>query len=146
MKRIISLIVIISFILLTNTRGAYSISKKWYSLPLLGISVLGGYASNYLYKLTKEKYDEADEKFAEYMALKNEPNEVFERTYEEYEDKFAEAEQMKSYYYIALGATIISFGASIYFLFSTDKQSSTALGYRYDFYANRNDLYLIKRF
>ncbi len=147
MKKILIFGITLCFSFFIVSPYAYGMSKKLYSIPLFGLSILCGYGANYLYHKSLDKYDEAENKYNEYLSLPDgTSNDIFETKYEEYEDQYAEFKKMQTYYYMALGATILSFGASIYFVLSKDKNSTTALGYRYNYFASRNDIYLIMKF
>jgi len=149
-KRIISLITIIFFIIyvipVKNFAADGIGSYKKYALPLLGVSILAGVGANYLRKTALKKYEEAEELWQEYMALKSGTNEDFEAAYERYEDKYAEAQQYRNYYLICGGVGILAAAAGIFLLVYSPSNKSISIGYTPDFIRMQNDFYVKIRF
>ncbi len=150
LKKLIAFILIFSFITYIIPQKSFGgkgiASYKKYGLPLLGVSILAGVGANYLRKVAVKKYDEAEELWQEYMALKSGSNEDFEDAYERYEDKYGEALQYRNYYLICGGISILAAAAGVFLLVYNPSNKSISIGYSPDFIRMQNDLYIKVKF
>ena|GEM_PF-5191956 len=148
-KSFIIFLICIFFIFILNLEMAYSQSslRKW-ALPLLGVSLIAGYGAIHFQKKANEKYDESETLYQEYLAIpEGQPNEVFEQKYETYENRFADAESLRTYYLLCLGGSALTFIGSIVLWFYNPSSSKLVdFGYNNDFTTGQNDLYIKVKF
>ncbi|MDD5065422.1 MAG: hypothetical protein PHF84_00095 [bacterium] len=151
MKKIISFLLIISILAFIFEpsqvkAGGLSFGKGW-AWPLLGVSVLAGFGANYLRNKAISLNDDADTLYSEYMAVpQGQPNDVFEKKYEAYEDKLAEAEGMRTYYLICLGGSILTLAGAIYLFTYKPSSKIVSFGYQTDYKNQSNDVFVKVRF
>ena len=123
-------------------------SYKKYAWPLLGVSLLAGYGSTYLRKNAIQKYDDAEILYQEYLAIPSteKNNEVYEKKFELYEDKYGEAKQMRTYYILCMSGAVLAFAGSIFLFFYNPSSKMINVGYNIDYNHGYNDLHLKIKF
>jgi len=73
-------------------------------------------------------------------------NAIFEEKYEAYEDKYAQATQMRTYYLICGGGAILCFTGGMFLMFYNPSPKKMNFGYNFDIQRNRSDLFFEYRF
>lgn len=132
-----------------NTTPLYASSYKKWALPLLGVSLIAGYGAYYTYGKASDKYDEAENIYNnEYLTIpQGQPNEVFEQSYEKYENKLSEAKTMRTYYLICSAGAVLAFAGSIVlYFFIPSSNESVNVGYNIDYKENTNNLFIKAKF
>ena len=152
-KFFVILLIIIFSIFIINIRTGYTDSGKKWALPLLGASLLAGGGAYYLRKNAKEKYEEADKLYDAYVNISEKgtdgnpyPNDVYEKAYEKYEDKFAEAKQMETYTLMCLGGGVLALAGSVFLFLKPSSNKIMNIGYNIDYKNKFNDLFLNVKF
>lgn len=148
-KCFILFLTVIFILFLFNCNLLYAkTSYKKFALPLLGVSLLAGGGSIYLQKKAKKKFNESETLWQEYLTVPEaQVNDVYEQKYEKYEDKYAEAKTLRTYYLICLGGSALTFvGAVVLWFFVPSSNKNISMGYNTDYTKSYNDLYIKVKF